>query len=144
MFIIHTRVASFLFPREVPSNSPFECKVTEAVSGHSANFLLFSKRRATGPSYGKFIHMPHLRALRDCSLVSTAAVEQKVGGVSETTSITVCEFLSDAPFFGLSLCTEFQLANCACASGWSCLMNLDLQESKFTFWLFQSCWPCTL
>jgi len=29
------------------------------------------------------------------------------------------EFLSDAPFFGLSLCAEFQLANCACVSGWS-------------------------
>ena len=84
MFIIHTRVASCLFPREVPSNSPFECNlVTEAVSGHAADFLLFSKRRATGPSYGKFIHMPHLRALRDCSLVSsTAAEKQKVGGVS--------------------------------------------------------------
>ena len=25
MFIIHTRVAPCLFPREVPSNSPFEC-----------------------------------------------------------------------------------------------------------------------
>ena len=83
MFIIHTRVASCLFPREVPSNSPFECKVTEGVSGHAADFLLFSKRRATGPSYGKFIHMPHLRALRGCSLVSSAAAEkQKVGGVS--------------------------------------------------------------
>ena len=83
MFIIHTRVASCLFPREVPSNSPFECKVTEAVSGHATDFLLFSKRRATGPSYGKFIYMPHLRALRGCSLVSsTAAEKQKVGGVS--------------------------------------------------------------
>ena len=71
MFIIHTRVASCLFPREVPSNSPFECKVTEGVSGHAADFLLFSKRRATGPSYGKFIHMPHLRALRGCSLLSS-------------------------------------------------------------------------
>ena len=35
--------------------------------------------------------------------------------------------------FGLHLCTEFQLANCACASGWSCLMNLDLQESNGRF-----------
>ena len=78
MFIIHTRVASCLFPHEVPSNSPFEW-----VSGHAADFLLFSKRRATGPSYGKFIHMPHLRALRGCSLVSsTAAEKQKAGGVS--------------------------------------------------------------
>jgi len=30
----------------------------------------------------------------------------------------VCEFLSDALFFGLSLWTEFKLANRACASGW--------------------------
>ena len=83
MFIIHTRVASCLFPREVPSNLPFECKVTGRVSGHAADFLLFSKRRATGPSYGKFIHMPHLCALHGCSLVSSAAAEkQKVGGVS--------------------------------------------------------------
>ena len=83
MFIIHTRVASCLFPRKVPSNSPFKCKVTEGVSGHAADFLLFSKRRATGPSYGEFIHMPHLCALRGCSLVSsTAAEKQKVGGVS--------------------------------------------------------------
>ena len=82
MFIIHTRVASCLFPREIPSNSPFECKVTEGVSGHAADFLLFSKR-ATGPSYGKFIHMPHLRARRGCSLLSSTADEkQKVGGVS--------------------------------------------------------------
>ena len=83
MFIIHTSVASCLFPCEVPSNSPFECKVTEAVSGHSADFLLFSKRRATDPSYGKFIHMPHRRALRGCSLVSsTVAEKQKIGGMS--------------------------------------------------------------
>ena len=30
-----------------------------------------------------------------------------------------CEFLSDAPFFGLSLRMQFKLALCACASGWS-------------------------
>ena len=90
MFIIHTRVASCLFPREVQSNSPFECKVMEGVSGHAADFLLFSKRRATGPSYGKFIHMPHLCALRGCSFVSiTAAEKQKVSGVSGNPSVTV-------------------------------------------------------
>ena len=60
------------------------------------------------------------------------------------------EFLSDAPFFGLSLWTEFKQANCACVSGWSCLMNLDLRSK---FWLFlsylgsfvgvSSCWPCS-
>ena len=60
------------------------------------------------------------------------------------------EFLSDAPFFRLSPWTEFKLANCACASGWSCLMNLDLRSK---FWLFlsylgsfvgvSSCWPCS-
>ena len=44
---------------------------------------------------------------------------------------TVREFLSDAPFFGLSLCTEFQLANCACVSGWSCLTNLGIEVSPF-------------
>ena len=44
--------------------------------------------------------------------------------------LPVCEFLSDAPFFGpffgLSLWAEFKLTNCACVSGWSCLMNLHL------------------
>ena len=60
------------------------------------------------------------------------------------------EFLSDAPFFGLSLWTESKLANCACASRWSCLMNLDLRSK---FWLFlsyigsfvgvSSWWPCS-
>ena len=34
-------------------------------------------------------------------------------------SDAVGEFLSDAPFFGLSLWTELKVANCACASGWS-------------------------
>jgi len=47
-------------------------KVKEGVSGHAADFLLFRKRRATGPSYGKSIHMPHLRALR--GLVSSTAM----------------------------------------------------------------------
>ena len=31
--------------------------------------LLFSKRTATGPSCGKSIHAPHLRALRGCVLL---------------------------------------------------------------------------
>ena len=48
-------------------------KVREGVSRHAADFLLFSKRRATGPSCGKSIHMPHLHALRGCSLVSSTA-----------------------------------------------------------------------
>ena len=43
MFIIHTRVASCLFPREVLSDSTFECKVTVGVSGHAADFLLSAK-----------------------------------------------------------------------------------------------------
>ena len=48
--------------------------------------------RATGPSYGKFIHMPHLRVLRGCSLVSsTAAEKQKVGGVSRHRLLTLRE-----------------------------------------------------
>ena len=36
-----------------------------------------------------------------------------------------------ATLFGLSLWTELKVANCTCASGWSCLMNLDLIH----FWL---------
>ena len=55
----------------------YKTKVTEGVSGHVADFLLFSKRRATGPSYGKSIHMPHLRALRGCSLVGSTAAESR-------------------------------------------------------------------
>ena len=43
MFIIHTRVASCLFPREVPSNSPFECKVTEAVPDTPPTFCFSAK-----------------------------------------------------------------------------------------------------
>ena len=56
-----------------------EYKVTKGVSGrggvfgHAADFLLFSKRTATGPSCGKSIQVPHLRALRGCSLVSSTA-----------------------------------------------------------------------
>ena len=48
-------------------------KVTEGVSGHAADFLLFKKRTATGRSCGRSTHMPHFRALRGCSLVSNAA-----------------------------------------------------------------------
>ena len=44
-------------------------KVTEGVSGHAANFLLFRKRSATGRSCEKSTHMPHIHALRCCSLV---------------------------------------------------------------------------
>ena len=47
------------------------------------------------------------------------------GAINHQGNHTGSEFLSDAPFFGLSLWTEFKLANCTCASGWSCLMNLD-------------------
>ena len=54
---------------------------------------------------------------------------------ADRVSQVVREFLSDAPFFGLSLWTEFKLANCTCTSGWSCLMNLDLCSK---FWLFLS------
>ena len=49
----------------------------------------------------------------------------------------VCEFLSDAPFFGLILCKGFKLANCACASGWRCLMNLDLLAVQVVYSLFR-------
>ena len=38
-----------------PKNSR-TVKVTEGSSGHAADFLLFSKRTATGPSCGKSIH----------------------------------------------------------------------------------------
>ena len=52
-------------------------KVTEGVSGHAHDFLLFSKRTATGPSCGKSIHVPHLRALRGCSLVSNKLLKSR-------------------------------------------------------------------
>ena len=63
----------------------------------------------------------HMRAFNSLSRAL------RLSAVSHVWGRTGCEFLSDAPFFGLSLCTEFQLANCACASGWSCLMNFDLK-----------------
>ena len=86
MFIIHTRVASCLFPREVTHRSD----VTEGVSGHAADFLLFSKRRATGPSYGKFIHMPHLRALRAVVLLVVLLLKsRKSAACPETPSVTL-------------------------------------------------------
>ena len=58
------------------------------------------------------------------------AVSLLFNSLVSSVASTVREFLSDAPFFRLSLWTEFKLTNCACASGWSCLMNLDLR-SKF-------------
>ena len=54
-------------------------KVMEGISGrggvsrHATDFLLFSKRMATGPSCGKSIQVPHLRAFCGCSLVSSTA-----------------------------------------------------------------------
>ena len=47
-----------------------------------------------------------------------------------------CEFLSDAPIFGLSLWTELKVANCACASGWSFWWT----STSFTFRISASCW----
>ena len=51
-----------------------QVKVTEGVSGHAADFL---QRTATGPSCGKSIHVPHLRALRGCSLVSSKLLKSR-------------------------------------------------------------------
>ena len=45
----------------------------------------------------------------------------------------VCEFLSDAPIFGLSLFTEFKLANCTCASGVDLFDKLRASFMKFHF-----------
>ena len=62
----------------------------EGVSGHAANFLHFSKRTATGPSCGKSIHVPHLRALRGCSLVSSKLLKsRKSAACPETPSVTL-------------------------------------------------------
>ena len=71
-------------------------KVTEevsgrggAVSGNAADFLLFSKRTATGPSCGKSIHVPHLCAFRGCSLVSSKLLKsRKSAACPETPSVT--------------------------------------------------------
>ena len=43
---------------------------------------------------------------------------------------TVYEFLSDAPFSNLVSERCALPTNCACASGWSCTMNLQLGSSK--------------
>ena len=42
------------------------------VSGHTTNFLSFWKYTATERSCSKSVHMPHLRALCGCSLVSSS------------------------------------------------------------------------
>ena len=56
---------------------------------------------------------------------------------------SVGEFLSDAPFFGLSLCAEFQLANCACASGWSSTLEPRSNMALFGYPSSNSCfWSC--
>ena len=55
------------------------------VSGHAANFLLFSKRTATGPSCGKSMHVPHLRALCGCSLVSSKLLKSRKSAVCPET-----------------------------------------------------------
>ena len=69
-----------------------ETKVTEGVSGHPADFLLFSKRTATVPSYGKSIHVPHLRALRGRSLVSSKLLKSRKSAVCpETPSVTLLQ-----------------------------------------------------
>ena len=65
-------------------------KVTEEVSGNAADFLLFSKRTATGPSCGKSIHVPHLCAFRGSSLVSSKLLKsRKSAACPETPSVTL-------------------------------------------------------
>ena len=45
---------------------------------------------ATGPSCGKSIHVPHLRALRGCSLVSSKLLKsRKSAACPETPSVTL-------------------------------------------------------
>ena len=82
MFIIHTRVASCLFPREVPSNSPFECKVTEGVSGHAADFLLFSSSTTNKTTATESTKVGHVYELTITWTSCPFAEKQKVGGVS--------------------------------------------------------------
>ena len=107
-------------------------KVTEGVSGggvsgHAPDFLLFSKRTATGPSCVKSIHVPHLRALLGCSLVSSKLIaeKKKVGGVS-----------GKPPLSGNPLCylTFRFLASCGSAmSNWYLIFSTFWQNrSKFS------------
>ena len=69
-----------------------QVKVTEGVSGHAADFL---QRTATGPSCGKSIHVPHLRALRGCSLFSSKLLKSRKSAACpepprpETSSVTL-------------------------------------------------------
>ena len=47
------------------------------------------------------------------------------------------EFLSDAPFFGLSLWTQFKLALYACASGWSSTLEPRSKLRDGSIWSIQ-------
>ena len=83
MFFIHTRVASCLFPHEVPSNSPFECKVTEGVSGHAADFLLSAKEgQLVQVMVSSYTCPTFVLSVAVVFFSSTIAEKQKVGGVS--------------------------------------------------------------
>ena len=55
-----------------------------------------------------------------------STLQKVVGGAGHT----VCEFLSDAPFSNLVSGRCALPTNCACVSGWSCTMNLQLGSSK--------------
>ena len=47
------------------------------------------------------------------------------------------EFLSDKPFFGLSLWTQFKLALCACVSGWSSTLESRSKLGDGSIWSIQ-------
>ena len=91
-------------------------KVTEGVSGHATDFLLFSKGTATGPSCGKSIHIPHLCALRGCSLVSSKLLQSRKLAVCpeippcpETPSVTLVKLSVDS--FGVADSVDIHVAN---------------------------------
>ena len=98
-----------------------------------------------------YLHCLHQPFHTSCNYknVARAGVMHSRDFISQI-PVRVVNFYLTYPILDLvSICTEFKLANCTCASGLSCFMNFD---PSFLFWLFScylvpfvsvsSCWPC--
>ena len=70
-------------------------------------------------------------------LAFLVSVKQQRGSENASPPQPGREFLSDAPFFGLSLWTQFKLALCACASGWSSTLEPRTKLGDGSIWSIQ-------